>query len=166
MNSDFESDSYQKITDWYLERIQVLFKNRIYIPVQSRLESIDNVICCGIHSQLLAVLAQIACVFGRVISMNIQAVFQRISMLNDVVCSQLTDDLFAVSKHSVILGLERIHVGMEGEIEGASQAFHSLSPYWIYLKDRSSLIWPFDKAQGKVYSMEILDFGCKENLFK
>ena len=82
----------------------------------------DYVVCCGVHSQLLAIFPQMLRVYRRYLDFDPVPVLRRISELNGAIASECTAQLLALAGHGLFLGLEEQRVGVEGGVEGAAQA--------------------------------------------
>ena len=149
-----------EISEKYISWISELFNSRKPDPILMDNEAADHIICIGFHSQLLNYFPRIALVYSRYTFLDLEKIFSKIKEMNHVLCPEITDNLFQIAKHTVILGLEKQRIGMAGEIEGASQAMHSLGKYNSFLNRRMELVWPFDLSTNKQYEMEIRSYSA------
>lgn len=116
----------------------------------------DCVICSGVHSQMLSIFAQMACVYRRYIAFDIDRIFREISSLNRAVATELNDLLLKMARSALILGLEESRIGIPGGIEGAAQALDDIRMRRLSIEQKTVLEWPFDSSQGKIYATRLL----------
>ena len=116
----------------------------------------DYVVCCGVHSQLLAIFPQMLRVYRRYLDFDPVPVLRRISELNGAIASECTAQLLALAGHGLFLGLEEQRVGVEGGVEGAAQAIADVARRGIPVLSETRLLWPFDPQKEKAYQMRIL----------
>ena len=120
----------------------------------------DTVICCGVHSQLLAMFARMAAVYARYAAMDTQRIFERISRQNAELQPAFNTRLLKAARATLITGLETGRAGMPGGIEGASQALADLAARQLS-GVQTELLWPFDRAQGKLYTVRAAAFETR-----
>lgn len=115
----------------------------------------DTVVCCGVHSQLLATFARLAALYGQLSGMDTGRVFETLSRYNAAWQPVFNGRLFAAARSSLVIGLDIRRQGVPGGIEGAAQALADL------VRRRSGgvqaeLTWPFDAAQNKIYTVQLI----------
>ena len=125
-------------------------------PITAQAALSDHVICCGVHSQLLTTFLQMASVYRRYVPFRPEAIESFLREQLPSLVFALNDTLFRWAKRSVIFGLEECRIGIAGGVDGAWQAFSDLERRGVPIAAEQRLIWPFDPAQGKAYSMRIL----------
>lgn len=122
----------------------------------------DTVICCGVHSQLIAMFARMATVYAEYAPIGLERIYHTLSGVNRTLQPAFNDHLLASARETLILGLETGRAGMEGGIEGAAQALTDLSSRKLH-GTQTNLLWPFDAAQNKLYSMQISAIQINRN---
>ena len=115
----------------------------------------DTVICCGVHSQLATVFLQMTSVYSRYVPIRSDAIEQLLRERIPGIVSDLNDALLRWAKRTVILGLEERRIGAEGGIDGARQAMRDFERRALAIRAQTRLVWPFDPAQNKAYTMRI-----------
>ncbi len=142
----------------FLRQMASAFRDRQPDALLRRRDLADYVICCGVHSQLLTVFPQMAGVYGRYIPLDDGSVAAFIRERIPAVVSELNDALLRWARKGLILGLEESRLGVDGGIDGAWQAMQDLDGRHLSLQAQTRLIWPFDPAQDKAYTVRVLAF--------
>jgi len=153
VSGDPDASRFQKV---FLEQIAAAFQSRRPDALMARADLSDYVICCGVHSQLLTTFPQMALVYGRYIPISYEAVAAQIREQLPAVVSELNDALLRWAKKGLILGLEEGRLGQDGGINGAWQALEDMERRGLPAYAQTRLIWPFDPAQDKAYSVRVL----------
>lgn len=115
----------------------------------------DTVICCGVHSQLTTVFLQMTSVYSRYVPIRPDAIERLLRERIPGIVSDLNDALLRWAKRTVILGLEERRIGAESGIDGAWQAMRDFERRELAIRAQTRLVWPFDPAQNKAYTMRI-----------
>ena len=76
--------------------------------------------------------------------------------MNRTVVQEVNAQLLSLAATGLILGLETGRVGMDGGIEGAFQAIEDVRNRNIVPSSQITLLWPFDRSQGKFYQMKVI----------
>ena len=122
----------------------------------------DTVVCCGVHSQLLAMFARMAAVFARYAPIGLERVFTALSRRNALLQPAFNTRLNEAARHTLILGLETGRESVPGGIEGAAQALADASARFTETA-HTELLWPFDASQGKIYTVRVSAFDTSKN---
>lgn len=140
------------------ETLTELFLNeteRLFLAARpDDLPKADTVVCCGVHSQLLAMFARMAGVYARYAEMDLEKIYRKISLFNARLQPVFNTRLFNAAGRELVIGLETGRLGVSGGIEGAEQALRDLSSRG-FREDGTELVWPFDEAQGKRYTLRL-----------
>ena len=115
----------------------------------------DTLICCGVHSQLLAMFARMAAVYARYAPIDTQRIYKHISRHNAAFQPAFNTRLLAAARRTLVLGLETERMGMPGGLEGAAQALADISARHLS-GIQAGLLWPFDAAQNKLYRVRVM----------
>lgn len=142
--------------DLFLARMKQAMSHRRPAELDKLGIPADYVVCCGVHSQLLAIFPQMLRVYRRYLDFDPVPVLRRISELNGAIASECTAQLLALAGHGLFLGLEEQRVGVEGGVEGAAQAIADVVRRGIPVLSETRLLWPFDPQKEKAYQMRIL----------
>ena len=140
----------------FLREMDAAYMNRQPDKLMEQNRIADYVICCGVHSQLLAVFPQMANVYRRYIDIRPETIEQKVRRWIPGVMAELNDALLHWARKGVIVGLEEYRIGEIGGIDGASQALDLLKKSGHSVLAQSSLRWDFDPKRNKVYQMQIM----------
>ena len=139
------------LTNIYLKEMDAMLQNAKPDP----LPDADTIICCGVHSQLLAMFARMAAVYARYANIDTQRIYKCISRYNAKLQPVFNTCLLQSAGKALILGLEAERIDMPGGIEGAAQALADIDSRRLKTT-RTKLLWPFDATQNKTYAMNIV----------
>lgn len=151
----------EALTDIFLSKTEALLAAARPDP----LPQADTVVCCGVHSQLLALFARMAAVYARYVPLDLTAVFTALSRQNAALQPAFDARLRAAARHTLLTGIETGRVGTPGGIEGAAQALADASARFAETA-HTELLWPFDASQGKIYTVRVSAFDTSKNALK
>lgn len=140
-----------KLTKLFLERMERL----LLVARPDLLPRADTVVCCGVHSQLLAMFARMAGVYARYTALDLKRIYQRISLFNGQLQPAFNARLLEAAESELILGLETGRPGVPGGIEGAAQALLDLASRGL-AACTAELEWPFDITRQKQYTVKVI----------
>ena len=123
----------------------------------------DNVICCGVHSQLLSMYMRMACVYARYAAIDLSRIEKKLQEYNRELIPVVNESLIKAAGHRFVIGAENGRIGETGGIEGSLQALCDPQLERLPLLDRIGLVWNLDPAQNKLYKIEIRAYqtDCK-----
>ena len=133
----------------FLAQMQTALQCRKPDPLIQRGATADYVICCGVHSQLLSMFPQMAGIYHRYMDFDISGIYRAIKATNTVITRELNIRLMQMAKFGIFLGLEKCRAGIDGGIEGASQALRDIEQSNVPIACETTLLWPFDQSQKK-----------------
>ena len=141
----------------FLARMQDAFQTRQPCDFMQGEAVADYVVCCGVHSQLIGMFPQMAGVYRNHSNLDTGRIDAAARAMNAVIAQELNTSLLRLAGVGVILGLEKARLGMPGGIEGATQAFQDIENRNARVVNQTTLLWPFDGAQGKIYETKIME---------
>ncbi len=144
----------ERFTDRFVSEINQLLEDATPDP----LPSADAIVCCGVHSQLLTMFVRMANVFSHHLPFDPTPIYTAVRSHNARQMPQLNDALLAAAPR-VCFGLETARIGVPGGIDGAAEALADLSRRPNPVLAETTLRWPLDASQGKIYSVRAVWMG-------
>ena len=149
-----------EVAEYAILRMKELYQKAKERPLFFGNKCYDAAIAVGVHSQINNMFAWLWQVYLEAVGKQENTVFEYVKKSNDAVIPRFDQAVFSCAKQSVIFGLEKERIGMEGGIQGAHQAFLDVKRRQqrgeCLIKESMPLIWQFDVSQRICYQMSIL----------
>lgn len=119
----------------------------------------DYTVVIGVHSQLISMFDWIWQVMLQTLGQEEKRVRSQIIQLNEKVVRKVNRALWQATRYEAIIGCEMGKVNQTGTIQGAIQALEDIEKAILEgqldRKNRFYLEWPFNRAQGTIYKMQL-----------
>lgn len=119
----------------------------------------DYTVMIGVHSQLISMFDWIWQVVLQTIGAEDERVRAQIIQFNEKVIRKVNHALWQATRYEAIIGCEMGKVNQVGTIQGAIQALEDIEETIlrgkVSRKNRVYLEWPFNRAQGTIYKMQL-----------
>ncbi len=149
----------------YLKRIEIAFDE---VQLDLGYKCYDYTVMIGVHSQLISMFDWIWQVMLQTLGQEETCVRAHIIQFNEKVVRKVNNALWQATRYQAIIGCEVGKMNQVGSIQGAIQALEDIERTVLKgnlgRKNRVYLEWPFNKAQGVLYKMELQTLSINSKL--
>lgn len=128
-------------------------------PLDFGLDTYENIVIIGVHSQLISMLEWIWSVILRTLKQNEDSVRNRIIQMNTIFVKRFNAAVLRATKKCIFIGCEAQIAGKIGTVQGAIQAIDDLKSRAkhdeIDILESEVMRWPFDQSQDLEYMMQV-----------